>query len=196
MEDLVIKGVTLEEQDIRAIYEHYRRESYREYLRGYSGDVSDTFGPDFIEEFTDEVLSYMDDGDTSESEAQSVMASKVSYYQIYQTDGELEFRDIPSDFSENSLRDYRLAYTGIRPRTQNLGFLPDSVSDTENELLCDIYAYHNWDERPFSDKIRSLSVSDIILIKDALGQFKAFYVNGVGFELLNCNISSLCSPLF
>ena len=64
------------------------------------------------------------------------------------------------------LTDYRRAYAGMLP---------------EKSRLDDIFMEHNRDTRPFGRKMRSMSVSDIVVVTRA-GEKHAYYVDSVGFE--------------
>ena len=46
--------------------------------------------------------------------------------------------------------------------------------------LEDLYYKHNKDSRPFGQRMRSMSVSDVVVVRRG-GQEKAYYVNRVGF---------------
>lgn len=47
--------------------------------------------------------------------------------------------------------------------------------------LEDLFTRHNWDGRPFGQRMRSLSVSDVIVMNRG-GEEKAYYVDSVGFQ--------------
>ena len=47
--------------------------------------------------------------------------------------------------------------------------------------LEDLFTKHNWDGRPFGQRMRSLSVSDVIVMNRG-GEEKAYYVDSVGFQ--------------
>ena len=62
--------------------------------------------------------------------------------------------------------DYRKVYIGVL---------------APNVTLEDLYVRHNQDDRPFGQKIRSLSMSDIFVLNRG-GKAKAYYVDFVGFQ--------------
>lgn len=64
--------------------------------------------------------------------------------------------------------DYRRVYAGM---------LAPNIS------LDAIYEKHNRDDRPFGRRMRSLSVSDVVVLNHG-GERKAFYVDGVGYREL------------
>ena len=47
--------------------------------------------------------------------------------------------------------------------------------------LDDLFDRHNMDSRPFGQRMRSMSVSDVVVLNRG-GEEKAFYVDRLGFE--------------
>ena len=98
-------------------------------------------------------------------------------YEIYQIDDirgvAYCFRDYISARDRLNAADYRRVYAGPLP--------PTLTFDA-------IYLRHNRDDRPLRREMRSLSVSDIIVVTRA-GERKAYYVDSIGFaevpEFLN-----------
>lgn len=90
-------------------------------------------------------------------------------YEIYQIKNiaVVDYVFCPYDEAKNSIKalDYHLAYAGM---------LAPNVS------LDAIYEKHNRDDRPFGRRMRSLSVSDVIVVTHG-GERKAFYVDSVGY---------------
>ena len=91
-------------------------------------------------------------------------------YEIYQISdlktAEYLFESYDRAKGKIKLTDYRRAYAGMLP---------------EKSRLDDIFMEHNRDTRPFGRKMRSMSVSDIIVVTRA-GEKHAYYVDNVGFE--------------
>ena len=94
------------------------------------------------------------------------------FYEIYQLKRETmvdyEFRNY--EVAEKQLRasHYRKMYTGrLEPQMS----------------LEDIYCLHNRDDRPCADKMRSLSVSDIVVLHNQ-GKVTAHYVDNFGYKEL------------
>ena len=52
---------------------------------------------------------------------------------------------------------------------------------TPKVTLEDLYAKHNQDSRPFGQRMRSLSMSDVVVLNRG-GQEKAYYVDRYGFQ--------------
>ena len=93
-------------------------------------------------------------------------------YEIYQiphvSGADYLFRDYESSKDRISAADYRRVYAGmLAPGTS----------------LDDIYVRHNRDDRPFRREMRSVSVSDVIVVTRA-GERKAYYVDSIGFAPL------------
>ena len=92
----------------------------------------------------------------------------ADYYEVYQADIHADycFRDYEAAKGRISLSDYTRVYTGM------LG------SGTGLETL---FARHNQDTRPFGRKMRSMSVSDIVILHQG-GETHAYYTDSFGFE--------------
>jgi len=91
-------------------------------------------------------------------------------YEIYQIEdvGKVDycFRSFTEAGSRFNPNDYRRVY---------------AAALASNVTLDDIYARHNRDDRPFGRNMRSLSMSDVILL--ARGEHvSAFYVDTIGFK--------------
>lgn len=94
---------------------------------------------------------------------------KVKTYSIYQIDnmGKRSYAFMNYDFSKNRMhaKDYKKVYMGMMSDKTTLEYL---------------FIKHNEDHRPFGKKMRSLSVSDVIVIDDGAHQ-KAYYTDSFGF---------------
>ena len=95
---------------------------------------------------------------------------KYGIYEIYQitdfADVDYCFRSYNEAKGHIKMTDYRRAYAGMLP---------------EKSRLDDIFMEHNRDTRPFGRKMRSMSVSDIVVVTRG-GEKHAYYVDSVGFE--------------
>ncbi|MBR1430149.1 YodL domain-containing protein [Ruminococcus sp.] len=94
----------------------------------------------------------------------------VASYEIYQIKDMLHtdytFRCYDAAAKSIKKSDYKLVYRNVyHPKTS----------------LEKLFIRHNGDYRPYSDRIRSMSVSDVIVIT-VNGEKKAYYVDSVGFE--------------
>ena len=94
-------------------------------------------------------------------------------YTIYQI---MNAREVPYSFrpyesAKGQIRqaDYERVYTGVLARQTTLE---------------DIYMKHNRDRRPFGQQMRSLSVSDIIVLNRD-GKLRAYYTDTIGFARAN-----------
>ena len=94
-------------------------------------------------------------------------------YTIYQI---MNARDVsysfrPYEHARGQIRqaDYERVYTGVLARQTTLD---------------DIYTKHNRDRRPFGQQMRSLSVSDIIVLNRD-GKPRAYYTDTIGFARAN-----------
>lgn len=91
-------------------------------------------------------------------------------YEIYQIKdiGGVDYSFRSYEEARNQLRpaDYRRAYAGV--------LAPKVTMD-------DLFAKHNRDNRPFGRDMRSLSVSDILVINRG-GRKSAYYVDSFGFQ--------------
>jgi hypothetical protein len=88
-------------------------------------------------------------------------------YQIADTRG-TDYCFRPFDEAENQIRraDYQRVYAGVLASQTTMGFL---------------FVKHNRDNRPFGKRMRSLSMSDVIVLGRA-GKQQAFYVDTVDFR--------------
>jgi len=91
-------------------------------------------------------------------------------YEIYQIDnvGKVDYAFMRYERAKGKLRaaHYRKAFAGV--------LTPDMTLDK-------LYRKHNADTRPFCQRMRSLSESDVIVVKRG-GERKAYYVDAVGFQ--------------
>lgn len=95
---------------------------------------------------------------------------KYGIYEIYQindfADVDYCFRSYDKAKGHIKMTDYRRAYAGMLP---------------EKSRLDDIFMEHNRDTRPFGRKMRSMSVSDIVVVTRG-GEKHAYYVDSAGYE--------------
>lgn len=95
---------------------------------------------------------------------------KYGIYEIYQisdfASADYCFRPYAEAKGHIKLTDYRRVYAGMYP---------------EKGKLDDLFMEHNRDTRPFGRKMRSMSVSDIVVVTRN-GEKHAYYVDSVGFE--------------
>ena len=95
---------------------------------------------------------------------------KYGIYEIFQINDLVGvnycFRPYDEAKKQIKLTDYRRVYAGMFP---------------EKGKLDDIFMEHNRDSRPFGRKMRSMSVSDIVVVTKS-GERHAFYVDSVGYE--------------
>jgi hypothetical protein len=94
---------------------------------------------------------------------------KVKTYAIYQIT-DIDNRDyvfMDYDYSKDRInaKDYQKVYMGMMSDKTTLEYL---------------FLKHNEDYRPFRNRIRSLSVSDVIVVDDGTYQ-KAYYTDSIGF---------------
>ena len=91
-------------------------------------------------------------------------------YEIYQIDnvGKVDYAFMRYERAKGKLRaaHYRKAFAGV--------LAPNMTMDK-------LYRKHNADTRPFCQRMRSLSESDVIVVKHG-GERKAYYVDAVGFQ--------------
>lgn len=91
-------------------------------------------------------------------------------YEIYQIDrvGAVDYTFMSYDRAKDALRasDYQKVYAGV--------LAPSVTADR-------LYQRHNGDTRPFSSRMRALSVSDVLVLKRG-GEKRAYYVDTVGFK--------------
>lgn len=97
-------------------------------------------------------------------------SEKYGIYEIYQisdfASADYCFRPYAEAKGHIKLTDYRRVYAGMYP---------------EKGKLDDLFMEHNRDTRPFGRKMRSMSVSDIVVVTRG-GEKHAYYVDSVGFE--------------
>lgn len=95
---------------------------------------------------------------------------KYGVYEIYQISdmntAAYLFESYDRAKEQIRLTDYRRVYAGMCP---------------EKVRLDDIFMEHNRDTRPFGRRMRSMSVSDIVVVTKN-GEKHAYYVDSVGFE--------------
>ena len=93
-------------------------------------------------------------------------------YEIFQIentrDCEYAFRDFENAAPHIRASDYKRTYAGVL---------------APNVTLNTIWETHNMDERPFGQRMRSLSISDIVVTHRG-GKSTAYYVEGAGFKEL------------
>ena len=91
-------------------------------------------------------------------------------YEIYQIadvrNTDYCFRSLAEAGEKFNRADYERVYAGVLASNMTLEYL---------------YAKHNMDNRPFGRKMRSLSMSDVVVLKRD-GKESAFYVDTFGFE--------------
>ncbi len=91
-------------------------------------------------------------------------------YTIYQIKDtrEVPYSFEPYDYAKRKLwiGHYQRAYRGV--------LAPSTTLD-------DLFDRHNMDSRPFGQRMRSMSVSDVVVLNRG-GEEKAFYVDRLGFE--------------
>lgn len=98
--------------------------------------------------------------------AESAGTDTYEIYQIEDTRGvDYCFRDYASAQDRLNAADYRCVYAGPLPPTLTLEA---------------IYLRHNRDDRPLRREMRSVSVSDVIVVTRA-GKRQAYYVDNFGF---------------
>lgn len=94
----------------------------------------------------------------------------AGYYEIYQIDnvGKVDYAFMRYERAKGKLRaaHYRKAFAGV--------LAPDMTLDK-------LYQKHNADTRPFCQRMRPLSESDVIVVKRG-SERKAYYVDAVGFQ--------------
>ena len=96
-------------------------------------------------------------------------ADTYEIYQIPHDSGvDYIFRDYESVYDHVNAADYRRVYAAM--------LAPSLTLDA-------IYWRHNRDDRPFGRRMRSLSVSDVIVTTRG-GERKAYYVDSIGFREL------------
>ena len=73
--------------------------------------------------------------------------------------------------------DYRLVYEGS---------IDSGIGKSDNDILNDIFDLHNEDDRPNRDRLRSCSVSDVIVL-DSKNDGRAYTVLVLGFRPVDFN---------
>lgn len=98
------------------------------------------------------------------------LPAETGYYEIYQIDnvGKVNYAFRRYERAKGKLRaaHYRKAFAGVL---------------APNMTLEELYQKHNADTRPFCQQMRSLSESDVIVVKRGRKR-KAYYVDNVGFQ--------------
>ena len=95
---------------------------------------------------------------------------EIGTYEIYQipatADADYCFRSYEAAKGKLQSADYQRSYAGMYAK--------------ENSLE-DLWAKHNRDSRPFAHRMRSMSVSDIVVLTQG-GKKTAYYTDSVGFK--------------
>lgn len=98
------------------------------------------------------------------------ISDEICTYEIYQipatADVDYYFRSYAAAKGKLQSADYQRSYAGMYAK--------------ENSLE-DLWAKHNGDHRPFAHRMRSLSVSDIVVLTQG-GKKTAYYTDSVGFK--------------
>ena len=98
------------------------------------------------------------------------ISGEIGTYEIYQipatADVDYYFRSYAAANGKLQSADYQRSYAGMYAK--------------ENSLE-DLWAKHNGDHRPFAHRMRSLSVSDIVVLTQG-GKKTAYYTDSVGFK--------------
>ena len=98
------------------------------------------------------------------------ISDEIGAYEIYQihatADVDYYFRSYAAAKGKLQSADYQRSYAGMYAK--------------ENSLE-DLWAKHNGDHRPFAHRMRSLSVSDIVVLTQG-GKKTAYYTDSVGFK--------------
>ena len=99
-----------------------------------------------------------------------LLPADAGCYEIYQIDNvaKVDYAFMRYERAKGKLRatHYRKAFAGVL---------------APNMTLEELYRKHNADTRPFYRQMRSLSESDVIVVKHG-GERKAYYVDAVGFQ--------------
>ena len=107
------------------------------------------------------------------------LPAETGYYEIYQIDnvGKVNYAFRRYEHAKGKLRaaHYRKAFAGVL---------------APNITLEELYWKHNADTRPFCRQMRSLSESDVIVVKRG-GERKAYYVDAVGFREVPSSLKGL-----
>lgn len=98
------------------------------------------------------------------------ISDEIGTYEIYQipatADADYCFRSYEAAKGKLQNADYRRSYAGMYAK--------------ENSLE-DLWAKHNRDSRPFAHRMRSMSVSDIVVLTQG-GKKTAYYADSIGFK--------------
>ena len=98
------------------------------------------------------------------------ISAEICTYEIYQipiiADADYCFRPYADAKGKLQSADYQRSYAGMYAK--------------ENSLE-DLWAKHNRDSRPFAHRMRSMSVSDIVVLTQA-GKKTAYYADTIGFK--------------
>lgn len=98
------------------------------------------------------------------------ISGEIGTYEIYQipaiADVDYCFRPYAEAKGKLQSADYRRSYAGMYAKGNSLE---------------DLWAKHNRDSRPFAHRMRSLSVSDVVVLTQA-GKKTAYYTDSVGFK--------------
>ena len=92
----------------------------------------------------------------------------ADYYEVYQADLHADycFREYEEAKGRISMADYTRVYAGMLGKGTSLETL---------------FARHNQDTRPFGRRMRSMSMSDIVVLHQD-GEAHAYYTDSFGFE--------------
>ena len=98
------------------------------------------------------------------------ISDEIGTYEIYQipatADADYCFRSYEAAKGKLQSADYQRSYAGMYARGNSLE---------------DLWAKHNSDHRPFAHRMRSMSVSDIVVLTQG-GKKTAYYTDSVGFK--------------
>ena len=98
------------------------------------------------------------------------ISGEIGTYEIYQipatADVDYYFRSYEAAKGKLQSADYQRSYAGMYAK--------------ENSLE-DLWAKHNSDHRPFAHRMRSMSVSDIVVLTQG-GKKTAYYADSIGFK--------------
>ena len=89
-------------------------------------------------------------------------------YQLKDSGGPLPYAYMPYSYAKGKLQPahYERVYAGVLARETTLE---------------DLYLKHNRDDRPFGQSMKSLSVSDVVVLNRG-GERRAYYVDSIGFK--------------
>lgn len=98
------------------------------------------------------------------------ISGEIGTYEIYQipatTDVDYYFRSYAAAKGKLQSTDYQRSYAGMYAKGNSLE---------------DLWAKHNRDSRPFAHRMRSMSVSDIVVLTQG-GRKTAYYADTIGFK--------------